>query len=317
VQAKSSTRVVVGLALVPWMLWMGQAAADLIGPGVPSPADVDAKEYSDNPDMGYDADGNWVALPEQVLGWDDPEDVWNVVNYGGSGEVDAISDAQDAYFDDVINNKCALLFSEASDAFIWYHDTGGGSDVWASPSQINSDGVTDVDGLEIWPGDGGGEANRYSLSGDPAAATGGARVSVWAYQAETSSSVPYIYAADLADAIDESNPDLANALDLDAMMTYDVGDDHDEPTFGTGDSIMFSIAPIDVFDGSEVWVWHSGQSATLLERGGHTFVTGEEGYGADINALEAAWGIPEPTTLVLFGTGILGIALRLRRRKRR
>ena len=82
----------------------------------------------------------------------------------------------------------------------------------------------------------------------------------------------------------------------------------------SGLDIIFSIAPIDIYDGGEIWVWdgltHGG--ATFLSHGGHlwntafpvmaTFGTASE----NVNALEAV-AVPEPAILALLIPGLAGL----------
>ena len=102
------------------------------------------------------------------------------------------------------------------------------------------------------------------------------------------------------------------------MMVFDVSGDL---VFGSGDSIMFSIAPVDVFDGGEIWVWDfDAGAAVFLTHGGEIWDTAHSVVGhfglptggefENINALEA---IPEPATMSLLA--VSGLAV-LRRRKR-
>ena len=87
-------------------------------------------------------------------------------------------------------------------------------------------------------------------------------------------------------------PDLEADIDLDALMQ-------------NGDSIIFSIQPIDGFDGGEIWVWDgTNKPASFLDFGGHTWNTALDlqsyfgSYGFDIgteniDALEAV-SVPGP-----------------------
>jgi len=332
------------------------------GPQVPGPATVPGKEYSEdltpfthNPG-DKDALGN--AVPEQVIAWDGTGGVANSFNYSFSRQgdtlqqVDALANNQDMLYDAVIKNRSALLFSvddegrpagalpPFSSPNIFYEPIGGppavappapGGPIWATPAQIDQHGVTDVDGLEIWgpepTADSGapivGDANRYSLYGDPGIA-GAGRVSVWAYNPPpVHVSTPYVWAGQLAGAIAPNDPELPYLIDLDALMVYDLENDD---YFGPGDSILFSIAPVNTgitaFDGGEVWVWTNGAPAAFLNHGGHLWNTPFNvmaSFGVDsenVNALEAV-SVPEPGTLVLLGLGGMalgGWALARRRR---
>jgi hypothetical protein len=335
------------------------------GPKVPGPLNVNGKEYSEDwaPVVHMDKDAVPNADPEQVIAWDGAAGVADSFDYSLSRvklqddedrQVDALANRWDILFGAVINNKAALLFSvddehrlagampPFSAEHIFYEDIAGppavlppapGGPIWATPAQIDQHGVTDVDALEVWgpgPDDSGGggpvgDANRYSLYGDPAVAIGVPRVSVWAYDPATHTSTPYITAAQLAMAIGEEN--LAEVIDLDAMMIHDE-DDNDVFGDNPNDTIMFSIAPIagvaPLFDGGEIWVWRSGDPlAGFLNHGGHLWNTAFNvmgSFGVDsenINALEAV-SVPEPGTLILLSLGGLalgGWALVRRRQK--
>ena len=205
------------------------------------------------------------------------------------------------------NNQSALLFSVQGYGNIYYEDIYGGYGTWATPPTIDQDGVSDVDGLEVWGPEGSDDANRYSLYGDPSVGVLG-RTSVWAYNPP---STPYISAAQIAAAI--GHEELESEIDLDAMMIYDIGGDD---TFGAGDSIMFSIAPVGGFDGGEIWVWTFGAGASFLNHGGHLWDTAFDvkstfgltgNYAENVNALEAVSYIPEPISMIFFGTGVVGV----------
>jgi hypothetical protein len=90
-----------------------------------------------------------------------------------------------------------------------------------------------------------------------------------------------------------------------------------------GDDLLFSIQPLDEFDGGEIWDWSGTGLATFLDFGGRTWNTENnikdyfQGYGFDISndnidALEAA-SVPGP--LPIFGLGAaFGFSRRLRSR---
>ena len=297
---------------------------------IPGTQQVPGKEFSDNPDKDATQPPAGPNLdPEQVIAWDGAGGIMDTFDYSGSRiaegdsedrQVDALANLGDALYQAVTSNLSALLFSVQGYGNIYYEDIYGGYGTWATPPVIDQDGVSDVDGLEVWGPEGSDDANRYSLIGDPAPAVGASRISVWAYNPP---SAPYITAAQIAAAI--VHEELESEIDLDAMMIYDIGGDD---TFGLGDSIMFSIAPISyvggAFDGGEIWVWTSGGLASFLNHGGHLWDTAFDvkgtfgltgNYAENVNALEAVSYIPEPVSLIFFGTGIVGVAGFVARRR--
>lgn len=290
---------------------------------VVGPTEVTGKEYSNYFDEDFA--GKPDAL--QVIAWDgmggssDTFDYtaamrsYELIEMISGGQVDALANSGDAFFHDVTQDMVPMLASFHVHSSIHYTEPGAAHGappavgVWAAPPIINAMppplSVDDVDGLEVWGSDTMDDADRFSLSYDPAGAPGGPRVSVWSYDSTLDTAEPFIFADEIAGAI--GYPDLADHIDLDAMMT-------------SGDDIMFSIRPIGPFDGGEIWVWTKGAGlASFLVHGGETWdtahsVTGHfSGYGItvdeNINALEA---IPEPMTICLLGLGGLGLLRRKR-----
>lgn len=276
---------------------------------VPVPSTVPGKEYSNNLDEG--SVGN--ADPHQVIWWDGAGGAMDTFDYTGAGgypddsQVDALANSEDTFFFEVIGNNATMLTSFTSFGSIYYtepvpgaHGTLPNIGIWAAPANINAASPPDdVDGLEVWGPAVQDNADRFSLVGDPCVGDFG-RVSVWDYDSVTKTASPFITAADLAGAI--GGPDLVDSIDLDAMMTY-------------GDTIIFSIAPISVFDGGEIWVWTGGGLASYLVHGGCTWDTAHsvrDHFGVateNINALEA---VPEPATVVILGLGWLALLYRRR-----
>lgn len=295
------------------------------GPDIPDPENVPGKEYSDHMDkQGHPNNG--VLDPEQNIAWDGlfPGGTADTFDYSGSRvnslgdsvdrEVDALANHYDTLFHSVINNTSALLFSTDDDPNIYVEPIWGNNPLWngdgiwadgeSSPgNDINqSSGLpNDVDGLEVWGLDGpeNDNADKYSLENDSVIdPANGRRVSVFNYAGGVST--PLFYADQLAGGI--GRPDLSNAIDLDAMMI-------------SGSNIMFSIDPIDGFDGGEIWVWDgmTPGGATPLYHGGHLWNTAFDVVGTfgtateNINALEAV-STPEPATMLLLGSGLVGLA---------
>ena len=281
-------------------------AVPTAGGGVPDPVDVPGKEYTDF----FDEDVNHLADPLQVLMWDGQAGVDDTFDYTGSGvfdeEVDALANGGDVLFAEVTSDLCAMLFSVTSLGDIWFERRGtpvGG--MWASgaatggvpvPNHINHIGVDDTDALEVWGPEGSNDADNFSMSGDVFG------VSVYNYNSGAHTSTALFTQAQIAGAI--GRPDLETMIDLDAMML-------------DGENIMFSIAPVDIYDGGEIWVWDgvTPGGAAFLFHGGHlwdTLFPVATTYGLpseNVNALDA---VPEPATMGLLVVG--GLAL-LRRRK--
>jgi len=285
---------------------------------IPPPTQVSGKEYTDYPDK--DASGN--LDPMQVITWDGVGGVADSFDYTktipdiSDAEVDALANHGDALFLDVIANRSALLISVQGDpiAPILYEAISGAVGVWATAPQINQHGVKDLDALEVWGPELIDDSDMFSLMYDPL------RVAIWAFTPPAGPSVTYVTDAQIANAI--GMPGYENKIDLDGLMVYDTtGDDYFDPYF---DWIMFSIMPIGMFDGGEIWVWGGGNpAAQFLNHGGHLWDTNfnvTARFGAEnVDALEAVSTVPEPGTLILLGTGLAGIAgyvrLRLRRGK--
>jgi len=314
---KTFVCVLVAVALV--------APAVVLADPVPpvGPTGVPGKEYSN------DLDETFAGAPDmhQNIWWDGAGGVADTFDYTpalpaelqATTWVDALANQADNFYYEVSHlDDVTMLTSFESSADIYYtasghhapvHSSPPKRDVWADAGTINPVAPPDdVDGLEVWgpAGPGGDDADKFSLEFDPAPLAG-TRTSVWNFVGGVAT--PYIGAADLATAIGRP--------DLDAMMVFDAEGDL---TFGSGDSIMFSIAPVDVFDGGEIWVWDFDAGfATFLFHGGETWdtahsVTGHFGLSftpelENINALEA---VPEPATMGLLALGALTLLKRRR-----
>ena len=280
----------------------------------PALLNIPSKEYSNNPDE----DSIGVADAHQVIWWDgagnaaDAFDYTGAGSYPGDSQVDALANHGDSFLFEVISDEAMMLASFTGVGEIYYtspvsaapvHGTAPQVGIWAAAATINAGSLPDdVDALEVWGPIGLGDADRFSLVGDPCVA-GVGRVSVWQYDSGTHTSTPFITAAAIAGAIDGGRPDLVDVIDVDALISFD-------------DTILFSIAPIDIYDGGEIWVWTVGVGqAGYLVHGGCTWNTGHSvgghfGVGEEnINALEA---VPEPATMVMLGLG--GLVLLRRRR---
>lgn len=255
------------------------------GPIIPTPTQVPGKEYSDNSTRSFL--------------WDGAGGVTEGFDYGGSANIDEIASVNDDLFQAVIDNKAALLFSTTGDgrAPILLETIGGSSLDWAQAIQINNQGINDLDGLQVWGPSETPNANRFSRKGDPNG------ISIFNFDGTNSS--PFITSTQIAEAI--GRIDLADVIDVDGLMT-------------SNNRILFSIAPVDTFDGGEIWVWDGVNLAQFLNHGGHLWNTEFDVMGTfgttseNIDALEAVATTPEKTpTLVLLSFAISGILARIKR----
>ncbi|MFN7898804.1 MAG: hypothetical protein ACK5N0_03935 [Synechococcaceae cyanobacterium] len=286
----------------------GPFVSPMPGMGLPAPVNVPGKEFTTNINTNF-AGAN---VPGQSLIWDGLGGTANIYNYGV--EVDALANVGDALFMAVIDNKTYLLLSMQGDNHqqsIFAINPLGSIQLWAtnqtiktSPPAGNPPAPFDLNGLEVWGPDAMWDANRFSpafdrLPGDISASVVDATTNLVIYDR-----------LKIATAI--GRPDLEADIDLDALIQ-------------NGNSIIFSIQPIDSFDGGEIWVWDgsSSSSAQYLQFGGKTWNTALDlqnyfgSYGYDIgteniDALEAA-SVPGP--LPLMGAGAaFGFTRKLRRR---
>jgi hypothetical protein len=183
---------------------------------------------------------------------------------------------------------------------IYFEAVAGGVGLWASSPVIDSLGVNEVAGLEVWGPELASDSNRFSLRGDP---TGCA---IFAFPSAFPASSCVVSTLEIADAIGASRNQV---IDLDALMVH-------QGTF------IFSIRPSGNFDGGEIWVWSPGAAAAFLNHGGHlwdtafdvraTFGTSNENV-QDIEAIASA--VPEPGTIGMTLAGVLAVLLARRRKK--
>jgi hypothetical protein len=309
-------------ALVSIAVPTGSAIAANVNYGVPTPPGpfvsprpgfdlpranvVPGKEFTTN--QNSDFAGNNV--PGQSLIWDGLGGTANIHNYGI--EVDAIANMGDSLYRNVITNNTNLLLSIEGDMHqnsIFAIRPNGAINLWATNQTIktpppagNPPSPFDLNGLEVWGPDAAWDGNRFSPVLD---AWAGASASV--INADTNQ-VIYSRQA-IANAI--GRPDLESVMDLDALMM-------------DGENIMFSIQPVDNFDGGEIWTWDgTANAAQFLHFGGRTWNTALDlqdyfnSYGYEIgteniDALEAA-SVPGPLPIAALAAAF-GCSRRLRSR---
>jgi hypothetical protein len=299
--------------------WAGQAHAGNVNYGVPTPPGpfvqpspgwslpapprVPGKEFTTKPNSNFA--GN-PALG-QSMAWDGLGGTANLFQYGH--EVDALAAPFDALFPEVLTNNTNLLLSFEGDLgnrSIYAINPAGIISLWASSDTVKSPAAMggsriepfDLNGLEVWGPELVMDATNFSPQYD-------LHCSVLNTAANC-----LIDRNELAAAI--GRPDLASAIDLDGLMSY-------------GSDLLFSIQPVDGFDGGEIWQYTIGSGpgqAAFLQFGGQTWNTAfnlqayfsAQGYAIgteNIDALEAA-SVPGP--LPILGAGVfMGYAKRLRR----
>jgi hypothetical protein len=197
----------------------------------------------------------------------------------------------------------------------------------------SSNHLIDVDGLEVW----GPEPTSLGLNSGTDDTNYDANV--FSPEGDGPFSVKCVDAlancrlytqVDIANAIGRS--DLASSIDVDGLMT--AISSAVDPQGKNYLEMHFSIRPIDVFDGAEIWTWNGqpGTLATPLMHGGHLWNTAfnlrqtliDKGFadpapsnalsGDDVNidALEAA-SVPGPLPVIGLASAF-GFTRRLRRR---
>ena len=295
---------------------------------VPSPEHVESKEASDE----FDINASGAPDSEQVIAWDLSADgvleVADAFDYSGSrpfpgeGQVDALANVRDTMGHVLFQGSpvSTLLFSvrlpggsDLPGAPILFEKTGGVIGTWVA---LDEDLPRNLDGLEIWgpisPNNLDNDANLYSLSGDGLGDPMG--VSVWAYHSDTHMSESYILQSEIANALRSAGFDISTTgeafIDIDALLS------------GMTDEFLFSLWPFTdpitgtTFIGDEVWYWQRDifDVPRFIEHGGHLWDSGW--FGENIDALEAAVPAPEPSTIMLLGSGLLGlVVLRIKYRK--
>lgn len=288
---------------------------------VPPPDVVPGKEYSHEPDRSSTVNGT-APDAQQNTTWDGSGGVADTFDYDGVDEedgaqVDAIANARDVLFQDVIENNATLLYSLRQGPNIqgqgvdvgppvWFEKPSGSTGTWATWPQVDQHGGDNLDALEVWGGELQDDADKYSLFGDWL--TG---VSVYNLDGST-----YITHGELAREVNQffQSVGILNInetdIDVDAMMVDDLvtGDPN---LWEDGDWLLFSLWPIDgVLVGDLALVWQRGVSMSWLHHGGDLWNDGW--LGTNVDALEA---VPVPATLALFGIGALGLGLGYRRRR--
>jgi hypothetical protein len=335
--------LVSNLALaLPWA-----PVTNPIGPApgryIPRPDEVPGKDFSEV----RDRDALGVPDPEQDVAWDGSGGVRDSFDYSGSRvaypdvlpdrEVDGISAGGDALFNEVRDNRAALLFSVENDPNIMFEKPTGvpgwpaGFGVWATAPVLDfTIPPLDTDGLEVWGGDNNDDSDRYSLAGDPFTAfvvpNESRKVAIWQYNAVGGTSTHHTLTTDLAAAMDlqyvgfgVNGPlwgQLVELMDVDAIMTL-------------GSQVLFSIRPLDLadpllpdFDGGEIFEYTDPTQPTeFLDHGGHLWNTAFDVMGTfnlvneNVDALEAVSSTPEPGCVILLLLGMAGCVSMARRRK--
>ncbi len=311
------------------------------------PTAVTGKEYSD---------GDMVILENSHPAWlwDGAgglrgASIWDGLPPGAPPpllQLDAMANGHDSYFHEVAHhNTASLLFSVACDSTatsIWYENPDGSRGVWASKAQIYSEGVADLNALEVWGPDDVSNTEYVSVWGDLSgswAILTTARDGVLTTE-ELAGTIGLFAGAGMVNGApldDAAILDLASQVQLDALMYFE-----DEVVIPDGpplpclpscfDKILFSIEPLTLldgsvlFDGGEIWTYTlgSGEPAQFLNHGGHVWDTAFDVRGTfgvfseNVDALEALpVPAPVPEAGALAASGLLtGLAaLQVSRRR--
>lgn len=263
---------------------------------------VQSREFSEVPDRN--AAG--ILDPGQTLFFDCfAGNVFtdSLRDYGA--EIDGLGVRDDKWFSEVVDNEVTLIVSMEDNRNIYYERVGGQTGLWEDKVARDYQGmVGDVDALEVW---GDSLSDHYSSPGDP---TGNSIIS-------TSAMFPNpITQADIL-AIIQSIPAglnlTATQIDVDGFMRQNIDSNR----------VIFSIAPVGQFDGGEIFVGDVNTlTGSYLNHGGHLWDTDFDVMGTfgvpteNINAIEAIHFVPEPSTALLLGIGLLGLCFNERRRRR-
>jgi hypothetical protein len=304
--------------------------------GVPPVERVPGKEFTDRLDLTYVPTPH-ALQPTQIGMFDGVGGAKNglrLSDYATSFanfHVDAQSQIRDALFREVVDNRVPLIVSTSFDQMLGgsvalaAERPSGSVQSFATSTQIvnhpHAGGqLRDIDSVDLWGREGQPHAAFYSFQDDPF------NTSVYTLQVLAPGFLqPYLSTGQIAAAI--GNPNLAPLIDVDGLMAHDIGTGINpfDGTFGPGDSVMFSIAPIpnpeggDFYDGGEIWVWQFGQPAKFLDHGGHLWDTAfnvGDTLGVqteNIDALEAV-SVPEPAVATLLLVGLVCSSMIRRRR---
>ncbi len=269
----------------------------------PAPT-IPGKEYISEPNT------NALGVPTtgQVVGWSAFGPAADTFVYG-TGELDAIANVADAFIEDVIADRAALIVSLRTTLFpggpgidptvggapasLFYRNSspfGSSAGVWVTAPVINPVAPpANVCGVELWGPV--GDTTHWSELGD-----GG--VSVW------SAAGPYLTTFEIETAIGATE-----GIDVDAFMMLDHAFGTD--LFHVGDYALFSVRANGQFDGGEIWVLERAAggvlTASFLVHGGVTWDTANDvgmrfGLPSFIQEIDAIEGIvPAPASIAAFG----------------